>query len=271
MDNISYSFAIPVHNGENYISETIDSILCQSEEKIELFVLDNGSTDKTTEIVKSYDDSRIKLINYDFVDSLSESLNRCFKIQYSSPLFSIIHADDFIGKNFAEEAIKLASKNLDYGIFFTNAFIVDKNSLIKKSLINLFKFTFNFLHSKYIGKKGIFRIICFNTLIAPAAIYRTNEIGSYYKFKKGSVFLTDLYFWINYLNDGGKIKVYYKKLFFLRSHNIQKSNKFYNFHLRHKEYSDLEKYFKKEISNDLFLNLSFRINYFLNKIFLKFK
>ena len=75
MGNIHYTFAIPVHNGEKYISETIDSILCQSVEKIELFVLDNGSTDKTTEIVKSYDDPRIKLINYDFVDSLSESFN----------------------------------------------------------------------------------------------------------------------------------------------------------------------------------------------------
>ncbi len=271
MGNIHYTFAIPVHNGEKYISETIDSILCQSVEKIELFVLDNGSTDKTTEIVKSYDDPRIKLINYDFVDSLSESLNRCFEIQYSSSLFSIVHADDFISKNFAEEAIKLARKNLNYGIFFTSAFIVDKNSIIKKSFINLIKFIFNFLYSNYIGKKGIFRIICFNTLIAPAAIYRTNEIDNYHKFEKGSVFLTDLYFWINYLNKGGKIKVYYKKLFFLRSHNIQESNKFYNFHLRYKEYSDLEKYFRKEISNNMFLKLSFRINYLLNKIFLKFK
>jgi len=48
------SVIIPSYNCEPYIAETIDSILNQSFKDIELIVVDDGSTDKTQEIVSSY-------------------------------------------------------------------------------------------------------------------------------------------------------------------------------------------------------------------------
>lgn len=48
------SVIIPSYNCERYISETIDSILGQSLKDIELIVVDDGSTDRTQEIVSSY-------------------------------------------------------------------------------------------------------------------------------------------------------------------------------------------------------------------------
>lgn len=53
---------IPVYNGEKYLHGAITSILAQSFSDFELLILDDGSTDKTVEIVKSYTDSRIRLI-----------------------------------------------------------------------------------------------------------------------------------------------------------------------------------------------------------------
>ena len=56
------SLGIPVYNGENYMSEAIDSLLNQTYTNIEIIICDNASTDKTKEICQGYvtKDPRIK-------------------------------------------------------------------------------------------------------------------------------------------------------------------------------------------------------------------
>ena len=48
------SIVIPVYNGERYVRYAIDSALAQTYDNIEIIVVNDGSTDKTDEIVKSY-------------------------------------------------------------------------------------------------------------------------------------------------------------------------------------------------------------------------
>ena len=48
------SVILPVYNGEKYLNESIDSILNQQYKELEVIVVDDGSTDKSAEIVKSY-------------------------------------------------------------------------------------------------------------------------------------------------------------------------------------------------------------------------
>lgn len=56
------SIAMATYNGEKYIREQIESILCQLEPSDELIVSDDGSKDKTIEIIESFSDTRIKII-----------------------------------------------------------------------------------------------------------------------------------------------------------------------------------------------------------------
>lgn len=49
------------HNGEKYIKEQLDSILCQLSPVDEVVISDDGSTDSTLEIIEGYNDSRIKI------------------------------------------------------------------------------------------------------------------------------------------------------------------------------------------------------------------
>jgi len=51
---------LPVYNGQKYIKEAIESIINQTYKDFELWIIDDGSTDKTQEIVESFKDSRIK-------------------------------------------------------------------------------------------------------------------------------------------------------------------------------------------------------------------
>jgi glycosyltransferase involved in cell wall biosynthesis len=56
------SVVMPVYNGELYLREAIDSVLNQTFSDFELLVIDDGSTDGSVEIVKTYTDPRIELI-----------------------------------------------------------------------------------------------------------------------------------------------------------------------------------------------------------------
>ena len=48
------SIGLPVHNGENHLADALESLLAQSYENLELVVSDNGSTDRTEEICRTY-------------------------------------------------------------------------------------------------------------------------------------------------------------------------------------------------------------------------
>lgn len=51
---------MPAYNRENIIKEAIDSVLGQTYEDIELIVVDDGSTDQTSKVVREIKDSRLK-------------------------------------------------------------------------------------------------------------------------------------------------------------------------------------------------------------------
>ena len=58
------SVCIATHNGEKYIKEQLDSILCQLSTEDEVVISDDGSTDKTIDVILSLRDSRIQLYQY---------------------------------------------------------------------------------------------------------------------------------------------------------------------------------------------------------------
>lgn len=65
------SVCMATYNGERYIKQQIDSILCQLEENDELIISDDGSSDRTLEIVEAYNDRRIKVFHHSSDSKLS--------------------------------------------------------------------------------------------------------------------------------------------------------------------------------------------------------
>ncbi|MCK5293953.1 MAG: glycosyltransferase family 2 protein, partial [Arcobacteraceae bacterium] len=60
------SVITPIYNGENYILETINSVINQTYKNWEIIIVDNCSTDNSRQIVESINDPRIKLIKLDY-------------------------------------------------------------------------------------------------------------------------------------------------------------------------------------------------------------
>ena len=69
------SVIMPVYNAEKFLGEAIESILNQTFTNFELFIIDDASTDKSIEIIKSYTDQRIIFIQKPINTGYANSLN----------------------------------------------------------------------------------------------------------------------------------------------------------------------------------------------------
>ena len=71
-----FSIVIPGYNSSLYIKESINNVLKQSYKKFEFIIIDDGSTDNSIDITKSYKDKRIKLISncHNYIESLNREI-----------------------------------------------------------------------------------------------------------------------------------------------------------------------------------------------------
>lgn len=70
------SVIMPAYNAEKYIGEAIESILAQTYRDFELIIVNDGSTDRTEEIILNYSDSRIVYLKNETNLKISDTLNR---------------------------------------------------------------------------------------------------------------------------------------------------------------------------------------------------
>ncbi len=92
------SVCIPVYNGERTIAETIQSVLSQSLRDFELLIVDNASVDNTVNVVKGFNDSRIRLVVNKQNLGLGGNLEECRRLASGDILF-FLSADDLARKD----------------------------------------------------------------------------------------------------------------------------------------------------------------------------
>ena len=71
------SVCIPAYNSAIYIKKTMESVLSQKYENIELVVVDDCSRDNTVEVVRSVDDPRVRLVQNTDNLGMTGNWNKC--------------------------------------------------------------------------------------------------------------------------------------------------------------------------------------------------
>jgi glycosyltransferase involved in cell wall biosynthesis len=124
------SIVLPVFNGEDYISKAIDSVLNQTYKKFELIIINDGSKDKTAEIIDSYadSDSRIQVIHQEN-RKIPRTLSRGFKIA-KGEFCTWTSADNIIPHNFLEIMVSELKKDEDIGMVYANMRLIDSNDAV---------------------------------------------------------------------------------------------------------------------------------------------
>ncbi len=88
------SVIISVYNAEKYIHETITSILNQTHKEFEILIIDDGSTDGTAKIVKTFSDPRIQ---YHHKKNQGVSIGRTYGVNLAKgEAIHFIDADDYM-------------------------------------------------------------------------------------------------------------------------------------------------------------------------------
>lgn len=113
--NIKVSVIVPVYNVEKYLSRCIESLIGQTFNDIEIILINDGSTDKSLNIINKYraKDKRIKLINN---ENRGVSYSRNIGIKESvGEYIMFVDSDDWIDKDTIDKMYKKAIKN-DYDL-----------------------------------------------------------------------------------------------------------------------------------------------------------
>lgn len=122
------SVYMPVYNGEEFIKRCIDSVLSSEfNGEFEFVIVDDGSEDKTVELIESYDDSRIKLFKCEhkgIVDASNFALAQC-----SGKYIARIDCDDTMTSDRLQKQYDFLESHKEYGMCHCGCLI--HNSMFK--------------------------------------------------------------------------------------------------------------------------------------------
>ena len=105
----SVSVVIPCFNGEKYIAKTINSVLHQHYPEIEMIIVNDGSKDSTYEILKSYENTTIRIINK---PNTGVSDSRNIGMGYAGGAYILfLDADDILEPDFISKRVELLEKD----------------------------------------------------------------------------------------------------------------------------------------------------------------
>jgi hypothetical protein len=123
---------MPAYNAERFIGQAIESVLAQSYPNWELFVVNDGSTDSTAEVVAGYSDSRIRLL-HQTNDGESAARNTALKNLHGE-LVAFLDADDQYLPHHLESTVTFLEENLDYSGVYTDGYYCDATGNLLQSL-----------------------------------------------------------------------------------------------------------------------------------------
>ena len=126
------SVIMPTYNGEEFLRETIESILNQSFKDFLFIIIDDGSTDKTIKIIESYHDDRI-MLKKSFHTGKPAALNLALQ-SVSTDLVAFIDHDDIASPNRLELQSHWLTNHQSIGILGSWYYICDEKGRIVRGV-----------------------------------------------------------------------------------------------------------------------------------------
>ena len=123
------SIGLPVYNAEKFLRDAIVSILNQSYVHFELIIMDDGSTDKSIDIINSFNDKRIVLYQDGVNKGLPARLNEIANLAKGLYL-ARMDADDIMHPTRIEKQLQVLKLNNNIDVLGSNAYSIDECNTI---------------------------------------------------------------------------------------------------------------------------------------------
>ncbi|MFJ7680009.1 glycosyltransferase family 2 protein [Peribacillus sp. NPDC097198] len=129
---LKVSIIVPIYNAEKYLSQCVESLVCQTYTNIEIILINDGSTDNSSTICEMFaqNDNRIRTIHQQN-KGLSGARNAGIEVS-SGDFIMFVDSDDWIESNTCEEAVKYSQTfNADI-VFWSYTREYSDTALVKK-------------------------------------------------------------------------------------------------------------------------------------------
>jgi len=117
---------MPVYNAQRFLREAINSILGQSFKPFEFLIIDDGSTDRSVEIVESFEDPRIRLVKNPHNMGITATLNKGIALA-SCELIARMDADDISHPQRLQKQFGYMKRNPRTGLLSSWARVVSED------------------------------------------------------------------------------------------------------------------------------------------------
>jgi glycosyltransferase involved in cell wall biosynthesis len=166
MDSPKVSVLMPVYNADKYLKDSISSILNQTFTDFELIIIDDGSTDKSWEIIKNFQkiDNRIVAVKNEKNLGIAGNLNKSISFSKGKYL-ARMDADDWSYPDRFIKQVEALDRNQEIGIIGGSIEVCDNN------LNNVYLRKYN--HNDFEIRKNIFK---YSPFCHPAIMFRREAI-----------------------------------------------------------------------------------------------
>ena len=126
------SVIIPTYNRALLLQKAIQSVLDQTFQDFEIIVVNNYSIDNTIEVVRSFNDKRIKIINIRNEGIIARSRNRGLK-ESQGNYIAFLDSDDLWLPEKLEKQVELLDSNKELGLVYSDSYIIDEEDNFEKN------------------------------------------------------------------------------------------------------------------------------------------
>lgn len=188
------SILMCTYNREGYLKRAIDSVIGQTYTKWELIIVDDGSTDRSKEVILSYEDPRIIYV------PMEQNRFYCYAANYGLPYCSgqyvaFLNSDDEWTADKLQKQAAFMKEHQDYGACFTGVTLIDDNG---KNVSGQCKDMKELFETRYDTQEEWMRFFLFhgNCLCHPSALIRRELLRGIGGFNLMYCQLADYDLWI---------------------------------------------------------------------------
>ncbi|MFT4244729.1 MAG: glycosyltransferase [Candidatus Woesearchaeota archaeon] len=201
---VKVSVVMPNYNGAVYLKEAVNSILNQSFEDFELIIVDDCSTDSSLEVLRSFDDPRIKVVENSKNLGVSGTLNHGLNY-VKGEFIARMDSDDISSKLRFEKQVKKLEEGFD--IVGSDIEIIDSSSKIIGSRVY---------------RDDISNVIVIESPLAhPSVMFRTSLIRQMGVYSLEFNSAEDYDLWLRFYSFGAKFAIVHEPLLRYRVHDSQ--------------------------------------------------
>ncbi len=192
--DLEVSVIIPAYNHEEFIEQAIQSVIDQHFQNWELIIIDDGSTDRTKELVDRFEDYPRIQIFHQKNSGLSATLNRGLKIARGK-YFSFLPSDDYLHPLKLSSQIEIFHDRPDLGVVFCNQIPVDRYGNPSKDDTII-----SWTDVPYVTEEEILpHLFERNFIPAPSALIRTDYLRQLGGFDETLIYTQDYDVWMRFL------------------------------------------------------------------------